>query len=190
MSHFSSKFHLCVKILRSAYTWVNVPKWNKFQGSREQRTLCREHVNRNTVHSLSSLLTSWLSESGVLTKRDMQNMQSRGREHWDWEPLGYIMCHSPVRKLYSTVTLSTTITGRKIGLLMFACHSCSVCTACINVLDDVSCLCEQGAQKYANIYVDRQLGKSIKPLEPSVLIGWTFLGPTPSTEYINTDTYI
>ncbi len=45
---------------------------------REQWTLCREHVNRNTVHAWSALLTSWLSESGVLTKRDMQNMQSGG----------------------------------------------------------------------------------------------------------------
>ncbi len=52
--------------------------------SREQWTLCREHVNRNTVHAWSALLTSWLSESGVLTKRDMQNMQS---EDWNWEPL-------------------------------------------------------------------------------------------------------
>ncbi len=41
-------------------------------GSREQRTLCREHVNRNTVHSSNSLLMSWLWELGVLTKRDMQ----------------------------------------------------------------------------------------------------------------------
>ncbi len=32
-----------------------------------------------TVHARSALLTSRLSESGVLTKRDMQNMQSRGR---------------------------------------------------------------------------------------------------------------
>ncbi len=47
-------------------------------GSREQWTLCREHVNRNTVHARSALLTSWLSESGVLTKRDMQNMHSGG----------------------------------------------------------------------------------------------------------------
>ncbi len=47
-------------------------------GSREQWTLCRDHVNRNTVHARSSLLTSRLSESGVLTKRDMQNMQSGG----------------------------------------------------------------------------------------------------------------
>ncbi len=47
-------------------------------GSREQRTLCREHANRNTVHARSSLLMSWISESGVLTKWDMQNMQSGG----------------------------------------------------------------------------------------------------------------
>ncbi len=45
-------------------------------GSREHRTLWRDHVNRNTVNARSSLLMSWLSESGVLTKRDMQNMQS------------------------------------------------------------------------------------------------------------------
>ncbi len=42
MSHFSSKFRLCVNTV----------------GSREQRTLCREHVNRNTVHARSSLLMS------------------------------------------------------------------------------------------------------------------------------------
>ncbi len=30
------------------------------------------------MHVCSSLLTSWLSDSGVLTKRDMQNMQSGG----------------------------------------------------------------------------------------------------------------
>ncbi len=32
----------------------------------------------NTVDACSALLTSLLFESGVLTKRDMQNMQSRG----------------------------------------------------------------------------------------------------------------
>ncbi len=32
-------------------------------------------VNRNTVHAWCALITSWLSESGVLTRRDMQNMQ-------------------------------------------------------------------------------------------------------------------
>ncbi len=47
-------------------------------GSREQRTRCRDHINQNTVHARSSLLTSWLSESGVLTKRDMQNMRAGG----------------------------------------------------------------------------------------------------------------
>ncbi len=56
--------------------------------------------------------------------------------------------------------------------------------------EDVTCLREPGAQRYANIYVDRQVGKSIKTLGPSVLIGRTFLGPTPSTEYLNTDKYI
>ncbi len=56
--------------------------------------------------------------------------------------------------------------------------------------DYVSCLREQGAQRYANTYVDRQVGKPIKTLGQSVLIGRTFLGPTPSTEYINTDKYI
>ncbi len=114
MSHFSSKFRLCVKTLRSANPWMNVPKWNKLQlqnrdfpcsGSREQWTLCREHVNRNTVHARSSLLSSWWSESSVLTKRDMQNMQSGGCKDWNWEPLAYIMCHSPERKHYSTVSL-------------------------------------------------------------------------------------
>ncbi len=52
--------------------------------------------------------------------------------------------------------------------------------------DDVSCLREPGAQRYANTYVDRQVGKTIKMLGPSIFIGRTFLGPTPSTEYINT----
>ncbi len=113
----------------------------------------------------------------------MQNMQSGGHDDWNWEPLGYIMCHSPVRNLYSTVSKSTTIPGRKIGLLMFACHSCSVCNSVRERADDVSCLREQGAQRYANTYVDRQVGKPIKTLGPSVLIGRTFLGPTPSTEY-------
>ncbi len=42
----------------------------------------------NTVNAPSSLLTSWLSESGVLTMRDMQNMQSDGGgRDWDWELL-------------------------------------------------------------------------------------------------------
>ncbi len=80
------------------------------------------------------------------------------------------MCHSPVRKLYSTVSKSTTIPGRKIGLLMFVCHSRSVYTASERA-DDVSCLREQGVQRYANTYVDRQVEKTIKMLGPR--FDWT-----------------
>ncbi len=59
----------------------------------EQWTLCREHVNRNTVHARSALLTSWLSESGVLTKRDMLKMQSGGIENrWCKS------CHAQIHK--------------------------------------------------------------------------------------------
>ncbi len=119
-------------------------------------------------------------------------MQSGEHEDWNCEPLGYNMCHSLVRKLYSTVSKSTTIPGRKIGLLIFASHSCSVCLHSVHERadDDVLCLREQGAQRYANTYIDRQVGKTIKTLGPSVFIGRTFLGPTPSTEKINTDKYI
>ncbi len=63
-------------------------------------------------------------------------------------------------------------------LYMHSMHECA---------DDISCLHEQGAQSYANTYIDRQLGKPNKTLGPSALIGWTFLGPTPSREYINTE---
>ncbi len=38
-------------------------------------------------YTWSALLTSWLSESGVLTKIDMQNMQSGGARGLEWEPL-------------------------------------------------------------------------------------------------------
>ncbi len=71
---------------------------------------------------------------------------------------------------------------------MFACHSCSVRTACVKALMVMYrvCLREQGSQRYTNTYVDRQVGKTIKMLGPSVVIGHTFLGLTPSTEYINT----
>ncbi len=51
--------------------------------------------------------------------------------------LGYNMCHSLVRKLYSTVSKSTTIPGRKIGLLMFVFHSRSVCNRVRERADDV-----------------------------------------------------
>ncbi len=82
-------------------------------GSREQRTLCREHINRNTVHTL------FYRAGGVVG-----GVRTRIGNCWA------TLCHS----LYSTVTKSTTIPGSKIGLLMFACHSRSVCSACVNAL--------------------------------------------------------
>ncbi len=71
----------CVKTLRSANPWINVPKWSKLQ-----RISPAQGVGSNgpCVGSMSigtqfmHDLTSWLSESGVLTKRDMQNMRSGG----------------------------------------------------------------------------------------------------------------
>ncbi len=52
--------------------------------------------------------------------------------------------------------------------------------------DDISCMYEQGAQRYANTYVDRQVGQPIIALGPRVMIGQTFRGPTPSTDDLNT----
>ncbi len=96
------------------------------------------------------------------------------------------MRHSPVRKLYSTVSKSITKPGRKIGAIL--------ALSAIGVrerADDVSCLREQGAQSYANTYVDRQIGKPIKNTRTKLFdwtnISWSY---TPSTEYINTDKYI
>ncbi len=80
----------------------------------------REHVNWNTVHARSSLLTNWLSESGVLTSETCKICRTGMREDWDWEPLGY-MCHSLVRKLYrseSDVTCGQVMgsgQGRRYG---------------------------------------------------------------------------
>ncbi len=194
MSHFSSKFRLCVKTLRNANPWVNVQKWNKLQrifpargvGSNEH---CVGSMSIGTVHAHSSLPTSWLSDSDLLTKRDMQNMQSGGLEDWNWEPLCYIMCHLLMRKHYSAV--SKYYNARKEDRVVDVCLSFLLCLHSVcECADDVSCLREQGAQRYANTYVDRQVGKTIKMLGPSVLIGWTFLGTTPSTENMNTDKYI
>ncbi len=42
---------------------------------------CVGIISSGTVHARSSLLTSCLSESGVLTKRDMQNMQGGGGQY-------------------------------------------------------------------------------------------------------------
>ncbi len=82
----------CVKTLRSANPWMNVPKWSKLQRISPAQG---EGSNGPCVGSISigtQFITTWLSESGVLTKRDMQNMQSGGRgggmhEDWNWEPL-------------------------------------------------------------------------------------------------------
>ncbi len=57
---------------------VNFKRFPMLREKGAQWRLCRDPINRNTVHSWSSLLTSWLSELGVLNKRDMQNMQSGG----------------------------------------------------------------------------------------------------------------
>ncbi len=62
---------------------------------------------------------------------------------------------------------------------MFACHSCSVCIAYVNALMTYPVCANRGEQKYANTDVDRQVGKPIKRSE------LVFLGPTPSTEYLN-----
>ncbi len=64
--------------------WMNVPKWSKLQRIfPAQGVGSNGHcVNQNTLHARSALLTSWLSESGVL-KREMQNMlsgEARGLE--------------------------------------------------------------------------------------------------------------
>ncbi len=84
LQRYICKFGLWVKSLRSANPWMNVLKWSKLRspcsGSKEQWTLCREHVNRNTVHARSALLTSWLYESGVLTKRDMRNIRDATKD--------------------------------------------------------------------------------------------------------------
>ncbi len=78
MSHFTLLWwvsSVCEDAARSGNRermfWSEL-NFNRFpcSGSRERWTLCREHVTRNTVHARSSLLTSWLSESGV-NKQDM-----------------------------------------------------------------------------------------------------------------------
>ncbi len=52
--------------------------------------------------------------------------------------------------------------------------------------DDVSCLREQGAWRYANTYADGQVGQPIVILGPKNMIGWKCFGPTPATDDINT----
>ncbi len=73
---------LCLKTLRSAnHEWMfqSEVNYNGFPllrgvGSNGHCVCTVVHVNWNTVPARSALLTSWLSELGMLTKRDMQNM--------------------------------------------------------------------------------------------------------------------
>ncbi len=60
-------------------------------------TVYREHVNRNTVQARSAFLTSWLSESGVLTKRDMQNGGGGGWLRTGIENRWCKSCHTQVK---------------------------------------------------------------------------------------------
>lgn len=45
-----------------------------------------------------------------------------------------------------------------------------------------SCLREEGAQKYANTYIERQVGQPIVALGLRDMIGQAFYGPTPSID--------
>ncbi len=70
-----------------------------------------------------------------------------------------------MRKFNSTVSKSTTIPGRKIRLVVDVCLPFLCCLHSVRErADDVPYLREPGAQRYANTYVDRQVGKSIKTL--------------------------
>ncbi len=85
---------LCVKTLQAAAQRKSMNECSEVKKTSTDfpaqgvgnNTRCRDHINRNTVHARSSLLTSWLSESGVLTKRYAKYAE-RGREDWDWETL-------------------------------------------------------------------------------------------------------
>ncbi len=58
---------------------------------------------------------------------------------------------------------------------MFACHSRSVCIVYVIALMTYTGLREQGVQRYANTYVDRQVGKPLIMFEPNILITFTFM---------------
>ncbi len=49
--------------------------------------------------------------------------------------------------------------------------------------DDVTCLHKQDARRYANTYIDRQVGK---PIVPRDMFEQTCYGSAPSTDDINT----
>ncbi len=66
----------------------------------------------------------------MLTNRDMQLICRAGVRGPAWELLGYNICHSLLRKLYSTVSKSATSSAdpRLLGgPYAKMCHSLSVC---------------------------------------------------------------
>ncbi len=54
-------------------------------------------------------------------------------------------------------------------------HSRLICNRVMGRTDDVSCLREQGAWRYANTYFDRQVGQTIVMLEPNNLLVEAFM---------------
>lgn len=70
--------HCVAQIFKSLF-WseVNFNGFPTAQGVGSKEHLRRDHVYWNMLHAHSSLLTSWLSELGVLTERYMQNRPDR-----------------------------------------------------------------------------------------------------------------
>ncbi len=99
-----------------------------------------------------------------LSRDAMHKLGLVWRKDWYLEPLGYIMCHSPVRKRYSTVS-KKYYNRRKEDWVVDVCLPFLFClhSVCERV-DDVSCLRKQGVQRYANTYIDTKVGKTIKTL--------------------------
>ncbi len=100
-------------------TSADFPCW----GSREQWTLCREHVNRNTVHSWSALLTSWLSESGVLTKRHEKYVERWGARTGIENRWFRVIC-----LVFGKILIMSNRTSLKQQLLYFRRRYCTPCT--------------------------------------------------------------
>ncbi len=74
--------------------------------------------------------------------------------------------------------------GRYIDMVIYrsttnynnnAFHSRLICNRVMGRTDDVSCLREQGAWRYANTYFDRQVGQTIVMLEPNNLLVEAFM---------------
>ncbi len=91
-------------------------------------------------------------------------MQSGEREDWNCEPLG----HPRMRKLIAQL----------VKVLQYQ-EGRSVVDVCLPFL-----LCLHSV--HYSLWRERADDDVLGMLAPSVFIGRTFLGPTPSTEYINT----